>query len=609
MARRAGLTLLVFLELTAAAVIAVALRHGRFDQGVGFYIYLLGPIAAIAVAAGFALPPEILRRASTHALLVLGCIVLSLPFVWLVSTSFKYEEEIFVQPPQWIPSTPRAVARSPYLAADERADVERPTAVSAKRWETLWPNLSDALRERGLKLLGEQRDGLSVRDPDTLDAVAAGLFTRAASGLPDAAWQADDAAIVATVARRVEKDDAEVVWDSLRRAVQLGELTLTDDDGIEHRVAAAAGAPWRTVEGDVRVVTASPPTVVYDLTNAPRATIATTLDLPFEATRLLSVRLPMRQDRSWNRLEVQLDTPAGRYVPEDSLSLGQRRWQELSFRMKHKDARDERDVGVWPLVPAAAGSQNDQPLPPGQLRLTLTIERASAVEAAGRKYANNYLQAYYASGQRWRYVRNSLYLVALSVIGQVLSCSMVAYAFARIRWPGSDALFIVLLATMMLPPQVTMVPTFVIYKHLGWYNTLKALWVPSFFGSAFFIFMLRQFMRSIPRELEEAARIDGCGYFGTYWRIILPVMKPALAAVGIFTFMGTWNDFMGPLIYINDERLYPLSLGLFDFRMQHGAAYGMLMAASTLMTLPVIVIFFVAQRYFIQGISLTGMKA
>ena len=609
MARRAGLTLLVFLELTAAAVIAVALRHGRFDQGVGFYIYLLGPIAAIAVAAGFALPPEILRRASTHALLVLGCIVLSLPFVWLVSTSFKYEEEIFVQPPQWIPSTPRAVARSPYLAADERADVERPTAVPAKRWETLWPKLSDALRERGLKLLGEQRDGLSVRDPDTLDAVAAGLFTRAASGLPDAAWQADDAAIVATVARRVEKDDAEVVWDSLRRAVQLGELTLTDDDGIEHRAAAAMGAPWRTVEGDVRVVTASPPTVVYDLTNAPRATIATTLDLPFEATRLLSVRLPMRQDRSWNRLEVQLDTPAGRYVPEDSLSLGQRRWQELSFRMKHKDARDERDVGVWPLVPAAAGSQNDQPLPPGQLRLTLTIERASAVEAAGRKYANNYLQAYYASGQRWRYVRNSLYLVALSVIGQVLSCSMVAYAFARIRWPGRDALFIVLLATMMLPPQVTMVPTFVIYKHLGWYNTLKALWVPSFFGSAFFIFMLRQFMRSIPRELEEAARIDGCGYFGTYWRIILPVMKPALAAVGIFTFMGTWNDFMGPLIYINDERLYPLSLGLFDFRMQHGAAYGMLMAASTLMTLPVIVIFFVAQRYFIQGISLTGMKA
>jgi ABC-type glycerol-3-phosphate transport system permease component len=609
MARRAALTLLVFLELTAAAAVAVALRYGRFDQGVGFYLYLIGPLAAIALATGFALSPEILRRASTHGLLLLGCVVFSLPFVWLVSTSFKYEEEIFVHPPQWVPSTPRVVARSPYIAA-ERAGVERPAAITPQRWETLAPKIAQALRERGVALLGEQRDALAVRGPATLDAVAASLFARAASGLPDAAWQADDAAVIAAVTKRVAEDDAETVWDSLRRAVQLGEITLADDDGIEHRVSAA-GSSWQTVEGDVRVVTASPPTVVYDLTNSPRATIAMTLDLPFDPARLLSIRLPMRQDRSWNRLGVRLDTPAGPYIAEDSMSLGQRRWQELSFRMKHKDARDERDVGVWPLVPAAAVAPADatDDMPSGRMRVMLTIERASAVEAAGRKYANNYLQAYFASGQRWRYVRNSLYLVALTVLGQVLSCSMVAYAFARIRWPGRDVLFVVLLATMMLPPQVTMVPTFVIYKHLGWYNTLKALWIPSFFGSAFFIFMLRQFMRSIPRELEEAARIDGCGYFGIYWRIILPVMKPALAAVGIFTFMGTWNDFMGPLIYINDERLYPLSLGLFDFRMQHGAAYGMLMAASTLMTLPVIAIFFVAQRYFIQGISLTGMKA
>jgi len=121
--------------------------------------------------------------------------------------------------------------------------------------------------------------------------------------------------------------------------------------------------------------------------------------------------------------------------------------------------------------------------------------------------------------------------------------------------------------------------------------------------------MMRQFMKGIPNELEEAARIDGCGFFGIYWRIVLPLMKPALAAVAIFTFMGTWNEFMGPLIYINDQRLYPLSLGLFDFRTQHGAEYGMLMAASTLMTLPVIALFFLAQRYFIQGITLTGMKA
>jgi len=153
-----------------------------------------------------------------------------------------------------------------------------------------------------------------------------------------------------------------------------------------------------------------------------------------------------------------------------------------------------------------------------------------------------------------------------------------------------------------------MIPVFMVFRALGWYNTLKALWVPSFFGSAFFIFMLRQFMKGIPNDLEDAAKIDGCSIFGIYWRIILPLVKPALAAVCIFTFMGVWNDFMGPLIYINDQRLYPLALGLFDFRAEHGSEFGMLMAASTLMALPVVAIFFAAQRYFIQGVTLTGMK-
>ena len=197
----------------------------------------------------------------------------------------------------------------------------------------------------------------------------------------------------------------------------------------------------------------------------------------------------------------------------------------------------------------------------------------------------------------------------MSIIGQVLSCSLAAYAFARLHWPGRDVMFGLLLATMMLPGQVTMIPVFMIFRMLGWYNTLEALWVPSFFGSAFFIFMLRQFMRAIPTDLEDAAKIDGCGFLGIYWRIILPLTRPAIAAICVFTFMNTWNDFMGPLIYINDQRLYPLALGLFDFRSEHGSEFGMLMAASALMAIPVIVIFFAAQRYFIQGVTLTGMKS
>jgi len=228
--------------------------------------------------------------------------------------------------------------------------------------------------------------------------------------------------------------------------------------------------------------------------------------------------------------------------------------------------------------------------------------------AIWRKYTYSYRSAFIATEYRWRYVFNSLYLAVLTIAGQGLSCSLVAFAFARLNWPGRELFFGLLLATMMLPGQVTMIPVFMIFRYLGWYNTLKALWVPSFFGSAFFIFMLRQFMKGIPNDLEDAAKIDGCSLFGIYWRIVLPLVKPALAAVCIFTFMNTWNDFMGPLIYVNDQRLYPLALGLFDFRSEHGSEFGMLMAASTLMTLPVIAIFFMAQRYFIQGVTLTGMK-
>lgn len=206
------------------------------------------------------------------------------------------------------------------------------------------------------------------------------------------------------------------------------------------------------------------------------------------------------------------------------------------------------------------------------------------------------------------YLKNTVVICVLSVIGTLFSSSLVAYSFARIRWPGRDVLFLVLLATMMLPGQVTMIPVFAIFRSLGWIDTIKPLVVPSFLGSAFFIFMLRQFFMTIPLELSDAARIDGCTEWGIYQRIILPLSRPALATVGLFTFIGAWNDFNGPLIYLNDESKATLSLGLQQFVSQHGAEWSLLMAASTLMTIPIILIFFFAQRTFVEGITLTGVK-
>lgn len=207
-----------------------------------------------------------------------------------------------------------------------------------------------------------------------------------------------------------------------------------------------------------------------------------------------------------------------------------------------------------------------------------------------------------------RYTANTLFICGVSMLGTVLSSSLVAYSFSRIQWKGRDALFVVVLATLMLPGQVTMIPVFMIFKWLGWIGSYKPLLVPTFFGGAFYIFMLRQFFRSIPNELSESARMDGATELGIYYRIVLPLAKPALATVALFTFIGAWTDFMGPLIYLNDPNRYTLSIGLQQFVSQHGAEWSMLMAASTVMALPIIVLYFLAQRTFVEGITLTGIK-
>ncbi len=207
-----------------------------------------------------------------------------------------------------------------------------------------------------------------------------------------------------------------------------------------------------------------------------------------------------------------------------------------------------------------------------------------------------------------RQLRNTLTICILSAIGCVLSCSMVAYGLARVPWRGRKLLFFLLLATMMIPPQVTMVPMFVVWAKLHVVNSYWPLVLPSFLAPAFFVFLLRQFFLSIPKDLTDAAKIEGCSEFGIYWRIVLPLAKPALATVALFAFLGAWNDYLGPLIYLSDESKYTLSLGIASFSSQYGSYPGMLMAVSTVMTVPIIILFFLTQRTFIQGITLTGMK-
>jgi ABC-type glycerol-3-phosphate transport system permease component len=207
------------------------------------------------------------------------------------------------------------------------------------------------------------------------------------------------------------------------------------------------------------------------------------------------------------------------------------------------------------------------------------------------------------------FVFNSLYVCVLCLIGQIFSASLVAYSFARLRWWGRDFWFIILLGTMMLPSQVTMIPHYEIFRYLGWIDTLRPLIVPAFFGGgALFIFLMRQFFKTIPPELEEAARIDGCSNMRIFWDIMLPLSTPAIATIAVMSFIAHWQEFMTPLIYLNSFEKYTVAIGLRMFQSIYGSFPNYMLAASNIALLPVLFLFFIAQKYFVEGIVLSGIK-
>jgi ABC-type glycerol-3-phosphate transport system permease component len=231
---------------------------------------------------------------------------------------------------------------------------------------------------------------------------------------------------------------------------------------------------------------------------------------------------------------------------------------------------------------------------------------------------DNFSEAFSFNDLWGRWAINTIIITAISVIGHVLSTSLVAYAFARLRWPGRDVLFSLVLATLMLPDIVTMIPKYILFSKLPafgfmdsqvWINTFLPLTIPAFTGNAFYIFLVRQFMRGVPMELSEAARIDGASELRIWWSIITPLTAPALAAIAIFSFQGAWEDFMGPLLYLSSEENYTLQLGLRQFEFAAGGApnWSWLMAASLVVMLPVVIVFVAFQRFFIEGVTLTGM--
>jgi ABC-type glycerol-3-phosphate transport system permease component len=545
----------------------------------------------------------ILQRFVVYGLLLVGAIVFSLPFVWMASTSVKVDRELFAGGIHFLPLAPYPSIRSPYID-QHYYDLSRPQ-------KRLSPEMFQAL-------LGVVRAKMP-KLPTHVDRTAAekqlvrGLYRKLWKVLPKKAWEQPPEAVAAAAFKAIDRDTVRGILDDVHRRLCFGQVRLRsldlDDQVVGQRLPYSqrlnneTPQVARLIDSEEKGLQYA--RIEYDFSKGDRMVLERTVDLDFDVERLQRIQLYMRPDDTWHDLFLTVEMMGARYTAERSVPLSNSDWTMLTWQEPGADDKSTK-IKTWTLLErreAGARYVHD----PRKIKLIFEIRRAGPIRAWWNKLRMNYDRVLDFI-PFWRYVRTSIFLVIVNIVLTLFSCSLVAYAFARLQWPGRDFCFLLLLATMMIPGQVTMIPTFLIWKNAGAYNTLTPLWLGSAFGNAFFIFLLRQFMKGIPRALEDAARIDGCGVLRIYWHIILPLIRPSLAAIAIFTFMGTWNNFMGPLIYIADQRLYPLAFGLYAFAVQVGNNPALTMAASLLMTVPVIVIFFFAQKYFIQGVTLTGMK-
>ncbi len=547
------------------------------------------------------------RTLLIYALLIVGSLVFIWPFLWMAATSTKLDRELFGETLRLLPQRPIPHLQSPYV--DDRL------------FEDLHgPRLEDAVR-----LIEEQLGRLNFAWPNDLDRAdlqhqtARGIYARLLSIVPGSAWELPNDKLRAELDSRISPAIVESVAGSLRRSVQFGALRVQSYDQDEDLLvpAAQAATTWK-IDGDARarLFPAGSPNepfaeLHYDFSHGDTIRLSQTFQSTFPLARLHRLLLSVRYDDTWHGLQVSVEKGGRRFTAARALPLSDHEWVVDTWQEPGPDDRPTKGK-TWTTLELDKSSAPTSLAAPNELKVTLELTRSSQLRAWWFKIARNY-RLTFDQIPFWRYVGTSLFLVILNLVGTLLSCSLVAYSFARLQWPGRNLCFALLLATMMIPAQVTMIPQFLIMQKLGWYNTLQPLWIASFVAPAFYVFLLRQFLKGVPRDLEDAARLDGCGFLRIYWHIMLPLVRPTLAAIAIFTFLATWNEFMAPLIYLADQRLYPLSFGLYAFQVQvtnPGTAkgMGMVMAGSLLMTLPVIAIFFFAQRYFLRGVTLTGMK-
>ena len=544
-------------------------------------------------------------RGIGYLLLVAAAFCTMIPLLWLLSSSFKTANEIFAVPIQVFPQFPPRVETSPYIVTDAYPMMEKPKAMDAATWDTLQPHLEEAVWEEVQAYLSANaRLANHVPSTELRIEITEGIW----HGLPDrdALPIAEPASLIAEVRRAIIPEAVDTIWDAVYREAAVGTLQIED---VEFNRTSIADVRWETASDTLKSIRDSDDaqthaSLSYNFQNGDSARLTATVTSPIPIERIRLITLPVRGDASYHRLSLTVSVEDMTYEPTRPFVLESALWKNAVWRLQ--GIPGELESSHISMHQTGARSQSTPTSALQTLKLELTLSQPPYLAIVWDKFTSNYRNLWKTVPFN-RYFINSIFIATASTLLTLFFCSLGGYAFAKYRFRGQKILFGILLASMMVPFQVLLVPLFGLMYDIGWLNSYKAIIVPFSVG-AFGVFLMRQFIVTIPTELLDAARIDGCSEFGIYYRIVLPIIKPALGALTIYSFLGSWNGYLWPLIILRDESKYTLPIGLANLVGIYRQDYGMLMAGTLLSLMPIVILFLAMQREFVQGITLGSVK-
>ncbi len=547
-----------------------------------------------------------------YPLLVIAAFCTMVPLLWLLSSSFKTSDEIFSVPIRWFPKLPPRITSSPYIVPKAYPKIKKPASVDSNTWQTLQHALERSIWIKVQEhIAGNPSYAASNLSDDLRTELTEGVWQQHVVTLPSDAWNETAESIVSQVENAIIPETIETIWKNIHRQVVVGEIEIED---LEFNRFDVDTVKWDADAAIITQIQNSPnstpvASLSYDFHGKDNLHLTTTILSPIPIDRIRRIILPVTGDASYHHFSLEVSVNGTTYQPTEPFVMDSALDEDTVWRL-HGIPGDLESSHIRMLQSVTKhellNSESLLPIDKNMLSLQITIHRPAYIAIVWDKLTSNYRNLWETVPFN-RYFINSVFIATASTLLTLFFCSLGGYAFAKYQFRGKTILFGILLASMMIPFQVLLVPLFGLMYDIGWLNSYKAIIIPFSVG-AFGIFLMRQFIVTIPSELLDAARIDGCSEFGIYYRIVLPIIKPALGALTIYTFLSSWNGYLWPLIVLRDEEKYTLPIGLANLIGIYRQDYGMLMAGTLLSLLPIVILFLAMQREFVQGITLGSVK-